>query len=170
MTPEEESLKVTERLTVLLQGCIDHLTRDGDGIKVVDEYDQHAVRILRSRMRRLWHIHDQMYGDDTTRLRAALALQLDDNGDKLTYANVNHSCGQLNCKGCDFIYIGARREPQCIVCRFCAKGVEHIRTIHGPAEYPDALGFVRVKAGEVLVWSQCDKCATRTLVPVRDEN
>ena len=141
-----------------------------DGTLEPDPDLQYAVRLLQSRQRRVWAEFDAEYAEDPQqRVRAALALQLNDNGEFIRYANVNHAKGRLDCKGCDFTYIGLSKEPLCVVCRFCNKGVEHVRTVTGPHTYHESFGDLSVPDGHSVRWHMCDECGSRTVVPVTQD-
>lgn len=161
-----------------LQDAVDHLikarlaeaTKEDRGVTLL-EGDKHALRILQAAIRRNGHLGtlSNPHAEPRERTRAALALQLNDNGDVFKYAGVTHSRGRLDCSGCDFIYLLLKKEPQCVLCRFCKKGVEHVRTVHGPFAQEDEFGTVRVNDGEAIRWTQCDACGSRSVAPIQLE-
>jgi hypothetical protein len=170
MTADEHK-QIVDHLVAFLDSAIKGLGTDkrtGVSKLPLDAGDQYAVRVLQSRIRALDHSFFAEHGSPEERIRSALALGLKDNGELLTYANVNHSHGRLDCTACDFLYIGVRREPQCRVCRFCSHGVEHVRTVYGPAEYSDTVGLVTVQEGDVYRWFVCDECGSRSLMKVEE--
>ena len=168
----DESLKITGRITAFLERAIQAISNFATEKqnRPLDADEQHAIRILRSRQRRIWHEHDAIWDPDPkVRMRAALAFQLKDNGDLLTYANIQHRRGSLECSGCDFVYMGASKEPMCGVCAYCSIGVMHVRTLHGPMAYDHAQGQLILKPGKTVRWRMCDECGASAITPVELE-
>lgn len=161
---------VVDYLQCVMKDYRDRAMKRSGSIVLAPE-DQHAIRIFESRIRRLHNTADVRYGEnEQIRLRAALALQLNDNGDLIQFAEINHSRGRLDCAGCDFLYVGMNKEPQCVLCPYCQLGVLHVRTVHGPHVYDDKLlGTINLTAHEIVRWAQCDECGSRSIVPVRED-
>ena len=107
-----------------------HITPEGR----LDDADQHAVRILSSRIRLLNRLWIASYGDQHDRLRARVELSIKnrDRGDIIQIGEKNHSVGRLDCRACDLEEVRVNgvtvRVSAAKQCTRCQNGIMHCYT------------------------------------------
>src|SRR5216684_1643209 len=93
-----------DTITAKLKRCIDslkvHVTAEGR----LDDFDQHAARILESRIRLLERLFSVLYGTKEEKDRAdteLLRVAKPDNGTLIQLGEKRHGQGRLDCRCCD---------------------------------------------------------------------
>ena len=93
-----------DSLTQKLTRCIDalkvHVTAEGR----LDDADQHAVRILESRIRFLERLYNYLYGTEEEKAIANIEMNLvhkRDDGTLVQLGEKKHAQGRMDCRACD---------------------------------------------------------------------
>ena len=124
---QEHKLAIVNQIVGKLEraiqkGIVNHAV---GGYLTVDE--QHAVRILRSRIRLLQRIWCSQYGSGSQQAIAQIELSLkrQDDGTLITLGNRKHSVGRLSCTACENTYESGLPQPLTRLCTSCNGGVQH---------------------------------------------
>lgn len=132
---KEAARTSVDSITSKLTRCIDalkvHVTPEGR----LDEYDQHAVRILQSRIRFLERLFNYLYGTEAEKTTANIEMNLvarRDDGTVVQIGEKKHGQGRMDCRACDTeeIKIDGRAVQRIAtrLCVNCLQGIQHTYT------------------------------------------
>jgi hypothetical protein len=125
MTPSEESKIAVDLLCEKIDRVIKHIA----SCRPFTESDQRAVRLLNSRKRLYWRLHDLRYGSDEQQARAKIELNLahQDDGETTELQGRRHVIGWLSCRACETDQKDGQPFPVSIarLCKKCKAGVQH---------------------------------------------
>lgn len=175
---QKEALSNIQRISGYLDRCINHIKdlHQVDG-RLLEE-DQHAVRILKSRIRLLERLYLVEWGTSIEKdfVFKELNLRKPDDGTLVVMGEKKHSVSRFACRACDTILLDGVPfpVPNTVLCTSCHVGVMHTYTdrenlneqLRGGEGYtPDelnALGETEVPTNKtpirVVVVKICDNC------------
>lgn len=118
---------ITGKLTRCIAALKVHVTGEGR----LDDADQHAVRILESRIRFLERLFRYLYGTPGEKVIAEIELSLvkRDDGTLVQLGEKNHGQGRMDCRACDreeIVVNGqAMQRTATRLCENCQAGIQH---------------------------------------------
>ena len=124
---ESEADKVRSILSLKLENAIFKGVQTHEVSGRLSPADQHAVRILRSRIRLINRLYDSQYGEEPKKSNAQIELSLkkQDDGSIVNYFAKNHGVGRLDCKACACNYDGGFPKSLSKLCTACKSGIMH---------------------------------------------
>src|ERR1017187_1132029 len=124
---ESEADKVRSILSLKLENAIFKGVQTHEVNGRLSPADQHAVRILRSRIRLINRLYDVQYGEEPRKSNAQIELSLkrQDDGSIVTLFDKNHGVGRLDCKACACDYSNGFPKSLAKLCTSCKYGVMH---------------------------------------------
>jgi hypothetical protein len=136
-------LEVNEAIKHKLKRVIFSLITHTETNGRLSKENQHAVRILESRMRAFDREWNARFGDLVSKMRAEVELQCNsDTGELIQLGEKWHGKGRLDCRACDVEYelLTGTQIPSIIPlsskCLYCKRGITHVFTRRDEGGYP----------------------------------
>lgn len=182
MNPAMGAKVIIERVGGQLLHAIEHLTTHVqlDGRLAPD--DQHAVRIIQSRIRLLYRLYNLKHGNPQDKHAAQIEMRVakQDNGTLVSLGEKQHAQGRLDCRACDTeekVEGSGVLTPACTLCPVCQQGIQHVYTVQGQLgtvnsskNEPDTryagLDGTLNRTGDVVKTKECDNCRAIEATPV----